>query len=238
MPELVAGEPFRESILGGIRYVRKSSPLLGSMALDLFAVFFGGAIALLPVFATDVLHVGAAGLGLLRTAPSLGALLVMVVATRWPPSRHAGRVFLVSVAGFGVSMLVFGLSTSFVLSLAALVHEGVTDGSAWSSARPILRVPLTGSDPGPGRGGQLVFIVPRPSSAPSKAACRTPGRSGSVRRRGWGVPRSSSLGRRAFSCRPSRSSTSKLRAHTTGAARVGDRRQIGSGFRSDRAPDH
>ncbi len=140
MPTPVAGEPFRESILGGIRYVRKSPPLLGSMALDLFAVFFGGAIALLPVFATDVLHVGAAGLGVLRTAPSLGALLVMLVATRWPPSRHAGRTFLICVAGFGVSMLVFGLSTSFVISLAALFMSGVTDGISMVIRATILRV--------------------------------------------------------------------------------------------------
>ena len=67
------------------------------MALDLFAVFFGGAIALLPIFATDILHVGPAGLGVLRTAPSLGALLVMLVATRRPPSRRAGPILLICV---------------------------------------------------------------------------------------------------------------------------------------------
>ena len=70
------------------------------MALDLFAVFFGGAIALLPIFATDILHVGPVGLGLLRTAPSVGALGVMLIATRRPPSRHAGRTLLICVAGF------------------------------------------------------------------------------------------------------------------------------------------
>ena len=140
MPEPVEGEPFLPSLLGGIRYVAKSPPLLGSMALDLFAVFFGGAIALLPVFASDVLHVGAAGLGVLRTAPSVGALLVMLVATRWPPSRHAGRTFLISVAGFGVSMVVFGLSTSFALSMAALFMSGVTDGISMVIRSTILRV--------------------------------------------------------------------------------------------------
>ena len=98
------------------------------MALDLFAVFFGGAIALLPIFASDILHVGPVGLGLLRTAPSLGALGVMLIATRWPPSRHAGRTLMISVAGFGVSMIVFGLSTTFVLSMFALFMSGVTDG--------------------------------------------------------------------------------------------------------------
>ncbi len=140
MPEPVEGEPFLQGLLIGIRYVAKSPPLLGSMALDLFAVFFGGAIALLPVFASDVLHVGAAGLGVLRTAPSIGALLVMVVATRWPPSRHAGRTFLICVAGFGVSMIVFGLSTSFWLSMAALFMSGVTDGISMVIRSTILRV--------------------------------------------------------------------------------------------------
>ena len=67
-----------------------SPVLVGSMALDLFAVFFGGAIALLPLYATDILHVGSVGLGVMRTAPSVGALLVMLIATRRPPSRHAG----------------------------------------------------------------------------------------------------------------------------------------------------
>ena len=140
MPEPVVGEPFLRSLLGGIRYVARTPPLLGSMALDLFAVFFGGAIALLPVFATDILHVGAAGLGVLRTAPSIGALVVMLVATRYPPSRHAGRTFLVCVAGFGASMIVFGLSTSFAISLVALFVSGVTDGISMVIRATILRV--------------------------------------------------------------------------------------------------
>ena len=122
------GESMIQSVLAGVRFVRRSPVLLGSMSLDLFAVFFGGAIALLPIFATDILHVGPAGLGLLRTAPSIGALAVMLVATRLPPSRSAGPMLLVCVAGFGVSMLVFGLSTTFWLSMVALFFSGVTDG--------------------------------------------------------------------------------------------------------------
>lgn len=121
-------ESMIQSVLAGVRFVRRSPVLLGSMSLDLFAVFFGGAIALLPIFATDILHVGPAGLGLLRTAPSIGALAVMLVATRRPPSRTAGPMLLVCVAGFGVSMLVFGLSTTFWLSMVALFFSGVTDG--------------------------------------------------------------------------------------------------------------
>lgn len=140
IPERVVGEGIIESLLGGVRYVRRSPPLLGSMALDLFAVFFGGVIALLPIFATDILHVGSVGLGFLRTAPSVGALLVMLLATRWPPTRHAGRTLLICVAGFGVSMVVFGLSTSFILSLIALFFSGVTDGLSSVIRNTILRV--------------------------------------------------------------------------------------------------
>jgi MFS family permease len=140
IPEPVAGESMVRSVLGGIRYVGRSPVLLGSMALDLFAVFFGGAIALLPIFATDVLHVGAVGLGVLRTAPSIGALLVMLVATRRPPTRRAGATLLLSVAGFGVSMIVFGASTVFVVSLIALFFAGVTDGISVVIRLTILRV--------------------------------------------------------------------------------------------------
>ncbi|HET7471933.1 MAG TPA: MFS transporter [Candidatus Limnocylindrales bacterium] len=140
VPAPVAGEPFVRSLLGGIRYVRRTPALVGSMALDLFAVFFGGAIALLPVFATDVLHVGSIGLGVLRTAPSIGALLAMVAASRRPPTHHAGRILLASVAGFGLSMIVFGASTLFAVSLVALFLSGVTDGVSMVIRNTILRV--------------------------------------------------------------------------------------------------
>lgn len=140
MPDWIAGEPILESLLGGVRYVRRTPVLLGSMALDLFAVFFGGAIALLPIFAADILHVGPIGLGVLRTAPSLGALLVMLAATRRPPGRSAGRTLLIAVAGFGVSMIVFGASTTFAVSLIALFFAGVTDGISMIIRNTILRV--------------------------------------------------------------------------------------------------
>jgi MFS family permease len=140
IPAPVEGEPFRSSLLGGIRYVARTPALLGSMALDLFAVFFGGAIALLPIFATDVLHVGSVGLGVLRTAPSVGALVVMLVAARRPPSRNAGRILLLCVAGFGLSMITFGLSTVFVVSLIALFVAGLTDGVSVVIRLTILRV--------------------------------------------------------------------------------------------------
>ena len=127
IPGRIEGEPMIQS-------------LLGAMALDLFAVFFGGAIALLPIVATDILHVGSVGLGVLRTAPSVGALLVMLVATRRPPSRHAGRTLLFCVGGFGLSMIVFGSSTVFAVSLAALFFAGVTDGVSMIIRSTILRV--------------------------------------------------------------------------------------------------
>ncbi len=140
IPGRILGEPMIQSLLGGIRYVAATPVLLGAMALDLFAVFFGGAIALLPIFATDILHVGSVGLGVLRTAPSVGALLVMLVATHRPPSRHAGRTLLFCVGGFGVSMVVFGVSTVFAVSLAALFFAGVTDGVSMIIRSTILRV--------------------------------------------------------------------------------------------------
>ncbi len=140
IPERIAGEPILTSLLGGIRYVARTPVMVGSMALDLFAVFFGGAVALLPVFASDILFVGPVGLGVLRTAPSLGALLVMVYATRRPPGRQAGRTLLVAVAGFGVSMIVFGSSTIFAVSLIALVFAGITDGISMIIRNTILRV--------------------------------------------------------------------------------------------------
>ena len=140
VPARIEGEPMIDALLGGIRYVRRTPALIGSMALDLFAVFFGGAIALLPIYATDILHVGSVGLGVLRTAPSIGALLVMLVATRRPPSRHAGRTLLICVAGFGLSMIVFGLSTVFAVSLVALFLAGVTDGVSMIIRNTILRV--------------------------------------------------------------------------------------------------
>ncbi len=140
IPAQIAGEPMLQSLLGGIRYVARTPIMMGSMALDLFAVFFGGAIALLPIFASDILFVGPVGLGVLRTAPSIGALLVMVYATRRPPSHQAGRTLLLAVAGFGLSMIVFGASTVFAISLAALFFAGVTDGVSMIIRNTILRV--------------------------------------------------------------------------------------------------
>jgi MFS family permease len=97
-------------------------------------------MALLPIFAEDILHVGAGGLGILRTAPALGAMLVMIVATRRPPTKRAGRNLLWCVAGFGVSMIVFGLSQNFILSLVALFFSGLFDGVSMIIREVIVRV--------------------------------------------------------------------------------------------------
>lgn len=115
------------SIREGLRFVFRRQVLWAAMTLDLFAVLFGGVEALLPVFAADILHVGPAELGLLRTAPALGALVTLLLTTRWPPYAHAGPLFFTAVGGFGLSILVFGLSTDFWLSMAALLVLGATD---------------------------------------------------------------------------------------------------------------
>jgi len=158
VPERALGEEesMLQSIAAGIRFVRRSPVLLGSMSLDLFAVFFGGAIALLPIFASDILKVGPAGLGLLRTAPSIGALGVMLIATRRPPSRRAGPILLLCVAGFGASMLVFGLSTVFWLSMLALFVSGVTDGVSVIIRTSIVRIFTP--DPLRGRVSSVNFV--------------------------------------------------------------------------------
>jgi hypothetical protein len=116
-----------QTLLAGIRFIGGSPILLGAVTLDLFAVLLGGATALLPIFAEEILHVGPEGLGLLRSAPSAGALLVAVILARRPVARHVGHKLLVSVAIFGVCMIVFGLSTSFWLSMAALACSGAAD---------------------------------------------------------------------------------------------------------------
>jgi hypothetical protein len=102
--------------------------LFGAISLDLFAVLFGGALALLPVFARDILAVGEVGFGFLRAAPAVGSIVVALLLARFGASRHAGRLLLWCVAGFGVSWMAFALSRSFALSLALLALGGALDG--------------------------------------------------------------------------------------------------------------
>ena len=115
------------TLLAGAEFVWQRKALLGAVSLDLFAVLLGGATALLPMFAKDILHVGPWGLGLLRAAPAAGALLTSAVLTRWPLERRVGPTMLAAVAVYGVCMVVFGASTSFVLSLVVLAISGGAD---------------------------------------------------------------------------------------------------------------
>jgi MFS family permease len=117
----------RSSVLAGVRYVRSNPIVLGAISLDLFAVLFGGATALLPVYARDILSLGPWALGVLRGAPAAGAAVTGVLLARWPIDGRAGRKMLACVALFGVATVVFGLSRSFVLSMLALVVVGAAD---------------------------------------------------------------------------------------------------------------
>jgi MFS family permease len=116
-----------KTVLAGLEYVWRAKLLLGSISLDLFAVLLGGATALLPIFATDILHAGPRGLGLLRAMPSVGALVVSLTMVVRPIKRKAGLTMLVCVGIFGAATVVFGLSKSIWLSAAALVVVGASD---------------------------------------------------------------------------------------------------------------
>ena len=116
-----------QTLFAGVRFIWQRKVVLGAVSLDLFAVLLGGATALLPMFASDILHVGPQGLGLLRGAPAAGAVVMSIVLSRWPLRQRVGRTLLIAVAVFGVCMVVFGLSTAFWLSLAALAVSGAAD---------------------------------------------------------------------------------------------------------------
>jgi hypothetical protein len=153
-----AGSPDLRSVLGGVRLVRRTPVLLGAISLDLFAVLFGGAVALLPVFAKDVLEVGPAGLGVLRAAPAVGALVAAAILTRRPIRRNAGRTLLTVVALYGLTMIVFGLSEAMWLSLLALAAGGGVDMVSVVLRQTIL--PLVTPDELRGRvtAVEMVFI--------------------------------------------------------------------------------
>lgn len=115
------------TLLAGIRYVWSERPILGAISLDLFAVLLGGAVALLPIYARDILHVGPWGLGLLRSAPGIGATAMALALARRPLTRHAGRAMFGAVVLFGVATVVFGTTRTFSVALAALVVLGAAD---------------------------------------------------------------------------------------------------------------
>jgi MFS family permease len=116
-----------KSVFAGIAFIRSRPDILGAISLDLFAVLLGGATALLPIYARDILMTGPWGLGLLRSAPAVGALAMSLFLARRPLKRRIGRTMFNAVAVFGVATIVFALSTSFLLSLAALTVLGAAD---------------------------------------------------------------------------------------------------------------
>lgn len=127
IPSSLKSEPVMESLKAGIKFVFSERILLSAISLDLFAVLFGGAVALLPVFAAEVLHTGPAGLGILRSAPAIGAVIMAGILAFFPPNKNAGHKMIFCVAVFGLCMIGFALSTSFILSFALLLLSGMVD---------------------------------------------------------------------------------------------------------------
>jgi MFS family permease len=120
-------ESLYQRLSSGIKFVFKNQVLFGTMSLDMFAVLFGGAIAMLPVFAAEVLNVGPQGLGFLRSAPMAGAVIMSLIIAYRPPMANAGRYLFIGVAGFGLSIILFALSKNFYLSLGLLMLSGMFD---------------------------------------------------------------------------------------------------------------
>tara|TARA_R110002012_G_scaffold14093_1_gene59155 strand:- start:10032 stop:11300 length:1269 start_codon:yes stop_codon:yes gene_type:complete len=134
------GEPVMQSLKEGLTFVFKTKAILGALTLDMIAVLFGGAVALLPIFAQDILHVGSEGFGVLRAAPAVGAFLTMLITAYIPISKNAGMKLLAAVFGFGVCIIVFGLSSIFWISVVALFFSGVTDGVSMVIRQTILQI--------------------------------------------------------------------------------------------------
>ena len=134
------GEPVLQSLKEGVRFVFKTKAILGALTLDMVAVLFGGAVALLPIFAQDILKVGSEGFGILRAAPAVGAFLTMLITAYIPISKNAGLKLLIAIFGFGLSIIAFGLSTIFWVSVVALFFSGVTDGVSMVIRQTILQL--------------------------------------------------------------------------------------------------
>ena len=134
------GEPVMQSLSEGIKFVFNNKTVLGAITLDMVAVLFGGAIALLPIFAQDILKVGPEGFGFLRAAPAVGAFLTMIITAYVPLSKNAGLKLLAAIFAFGICIIVFGLSTIFWVSLIALFFSGVFDGISVVIRQTILQL--------------------------------------------------------------------------------------------------
>ncbi len=134
------GEPIMKSLKEGIKFVMKTRVILGALTLDMFAVLFGGAVALLPIYAQDILKVGPEGFGILRAAPAVGALLIMFTSAHFPLNKNAGMKLLAAIFGFGICIIVFGVSTWFWVSVIALFLSGATDGISMVIRSTILQL--------------------------------------------------------------------------------------------------
>ena len=127
MPEKTKEEPISKSLTAGLKFVFSNQIILGSISLDMFAVFFGGAVAVLPIFADQILHVGAQGLGFLRAAPAVGAVLMSFIQAHNPPFKNAGRNLIISVFLFGLCIIAFAIARNFYLVLFVLFLSGAVD---------------------------------------------------------------------------------------------------------------
>jgi len=134
------GEPIMDSLKEGVKFVFNNKTILGALSLDMVAVLFGGAVALLPIFAQDILKVGPQGFGILRAAPAVGAFLTMFITAYVPVTKNAGMKLLTAIFLFGVCIIVFGLSTIFWLSVFALFMSGVVDGISVVIRQTILQL--------------------------------------------------------------------------------------------------
>ena len=135
-----AREHFSDSIRAGIKFVLQTKALLSSMTLDMFSVLFGGAVAVLPIYADKILHVGASGLGILRSAPAIGSLLVLLFMAIRPLKVISGQTLLIVVAGFGLCIVGFGISTNYALSLLLLAASGAFDAVSMVIRQTILQL--------------------------------------------------------------------------------------------------
>lgn len=134
------GEPVIQSLKEGVQFVFKTKAILGAISLDMVAVLFGGAVALLPIYAQDILKVGSEGFGILRASPAVGAFLTMLITAYLPISKNAGLKLLGAIFGFGVCIIVFGVSSIFWISVMALFFSGVTDGVSMVIRQTILQI--------------------------------------------------------------------------------------------------
>lgn len=134
------GEPVMQSLKEGVKFVYNNKTILGAISLDMVAVLFGGAVALLPIYAQDILKVGPEGFGVLRAAPALGAFITMFISAYVPLNKNAGMKLLFSIFAFGICIIVFGISTLFWLSVTALFLSGVVDGISVVIRQTILQL--------------------------------------------------------------------------------------------------